>query len=114
MQTASNKARDVFTATNNAEFVIMALSIFTARFFVDASNWAQAMNATRRIAIKGGKPLWIAVASGLCMMAYQRNGLLDEAQKAQADYERVRPRLPAALRGEPEDDIDAEGEDDES
>lgn len=113
MQTASNQARDVFTATNNSEFVIIALSIFTARFFVDAPNWAQAMNATRRIALKSGKPLWIAVASGLCMTAYERNGLLEEAQKAHADYELVRSKLPSALRGEPEEDVDAEGEDDE-
>lgn len=113
MQSASNRARDVFSTTNNAEFVIMALSVFTARFFVDAPNWAKAIDATKRIALRSGKPLWIAVASGLCLMAYQQNGLFEEAQKAQADYELVRPKLPPALRGEQEDDIDAEGEDDD-
>ncbi|KAH9867419.1 hypothetical protein IAQ61_008012 [Plenodomus lingam] len=113
MQSASNRARDVFSATNNAEFVIMALSVFTARFFVDAPNWAKAIDATRRIALRSGKPLWMAVAAGLCMMAYQQNGLFEEAQKAQADFELVRTKLPPALRGEQEEDMDAEGEVDE-
>tara|TARA_R110002003_G_scaffold141_26_gene13054 strand:- start:9952 stop:10089 length:138 start_codon:yes stop_codon:yes gene_type:complete len=44
------------------------------------------------------------------MSTYQRNGLIEEAQKAQQEYDEVRHLLPPALTGG--DDVDAEGEDD--
>lgn len=114
MQLASNRANEIFRSTNNREFVIVALCCFTARFFADqvGEKSIQAIKATRHNALKTGKPLWIAVACGMSITTYQRNGLLDEAQKAQYEFEAVRPQLPLALRGEQEEDIDAEGEDD--
>ncbi|KAF2855196.1 hypothetical protein T440DRAFT_464491 [Plenodomus tracheiphilus IPT5] len=113
MQAASNRARDVYTATQNVEFVIMALSMLTSRYFIDSPSWEKAVHATRVISKRSGKPLWIAVASGQRMIAYQQNGQLDKAREAQADYESVRHQLPPALRGEQEEDIDAEGDEDE-
>ncbi|CAO2648327.1 Nn.00g075940.m01.CDS01 [Neocucurbitaria sp. VM-36] len=112
MQTASNRANDIFRSTQNREFVIMALCYFTMRFFADqvGEKSIQAIRATRQNAKLSRKPLWMAVAFGLCMSTYQRNGLLEEAHKAQLEFEAVRPQLPPALRGE--EDIDAEGEED--
>lgn len=112
MQTASNRANDIFRNTQNREFVIMALCYFTMRFFAEqvGEKSIQAIRATRQNAKLSRKPLWMAVAFGLCMSTYQRNGLLEEAHKAQLEFEAVRPQLPPALRGE--EDIDAEGEED--
>ncbi|KAF2024714.1 hypothetical protein EK21DRAFT_78057 [Setomelanomma holmii] len=112
MQTASNRANDIVRRTQNREFVIMALCYFTMSFFADqvGEKSIQAIRATRQNAKLCKKPLWLAVAFGLCMSTYQRNGLIEEAQKAQQEYEEVKDALPAALTGGNE--ADAEGEDD--
>lgn len=112
MQHASNKANEIFRSTQNREFVIMALCYFTVSFFADqvGEKSIQAIRATRQNAKLSRKTLWMAVAFGLCMSTYQRNGLIGEAQKAQQEYEEVKHLLPASLTGEA--DVDAEGEDD--
>lgn len=112
MQTASNRANEIFRQTQNREFVIMALTYFTMRFFAQlvGEKPIQAIRATRQNAKLSRKPLWIAVASGLCMSTYQRHGMIEDAQKAEQELDSVWPQLPAALRGE--DDVDAEGEED--
>lgn len=112
MQTASNRANEIFRTTKNREFVIMALCYFTMRFFAGqvGEKSIQAIRATRQNAKLSGKPLWMAVAFGLCISTYQRNGLIEEAQQAQMEFEAVKPQLPPALRGE--EDVDAEGEED--
>jgi hypothetical protein len=111
MQGASNKANEIFRNTQNREFVIMALCYFTMSFFADqvGEKSIQAIRATRQNAKLSRKPLWMAVAYGLCMSTYQRNGLIEEAQKTQQEYEEVRHLLPIALSGGSV--IDAEGED---
>jgi hypothetical protein len=112
MHTAVNRANGIYTHTQNREFVIMALCYFTKSFFADqvGEKSIQAIRATRQNAKLSRKPLWMAVAFGLCMSTYQRNGLIEEAQKAQLEYDEVRHLLPPALTGG--DDVDAEGEDD--
>lgn len=112
MHTAVNRANGIYTHTQNREFVIMALCYFTKSFFADqvGEKSIQAIRATRQNAKLSRKPLWMAVAFGLCMSTYQRNGLIEEAQKAQQEYDEVRHLLPPALTGG--DDVDAEGEDD--
>lgn len=111
MQGASSKALALSMSTGNQEFVIMALCYFTKSFFADqvGENPIKAMRAARQTAKRRGKLLWQAVALGLCMNTYQRNGLIEEAQKVQQEYEEVRPLLPLALGGGSV--IDAEGED---
>jgi hypothetical protein len=112
MHTAVNRANGIYTHTQNREFVIMALCYFTKSFFADqvGEKSIQAIQATRQNAKLSRKPLWMAVAFGLCMSTYQRNGMIEEAQKAQQEYDEVKHLLPPALTGG--DDVDAEGEDD--
>jgi hypothetical protein len=112
MQQASNRANDVFRHTQNREFVIMALCYFTVSFFADqvGEKSIQAIRATRQNAKLMRRPLWMAVAYGLCMSTYQRNGLMQEAQASRQEYDEVRHLLPAPLLGGA--DVDAEGEED--
>lgn len=123
MQSASNRARDLFGSTGNREFVVMALNLFTSTFFAGqvGSTPLQAIRATVLNSKNFKRPLWVAVASGLRLSTSECNGLLDEVQKAQEDFEAVRPRLPLALRfgdeelvkSEEGDDVDAEGDEDD-
>ncbi|KAF2826344.1 hypothetical protein CC86DRAFT_370368 [Ophiobolus disseminans] len=112
MQHASTRANEIFRNTGNREFVIMSLCYFTVSFFADqvGEKSIQAIRATRQNAKLSRKPLWMAVAFGLCMSTYQRNGLIAEAQKAQQEYGEVKNLLPAPLTGGA--DVDAEGEED--
>ncbi|KAH8726108.1 cohesin loading factor-domain-containing protein [Phaeosphaeriaceae sp. PMI808] len=112
LQSATNRGNEVLRSTQNREFVIMALCYFTKSFFADqvGEKSIQAIRATRQNAKLNLKPLWMAVSFGLCMSTYERNGLIQEAQKAQQEYEGIKDQLPAALTGGA--DIDAEGEED--
>lgn len=112
VQQAVGIAQEISQKTQNFEFVAMTMCYFVARFFADTvgEKSIQAIRAARSQAIKGRKPLWMAVAAGLCMNTYRRNGLMDEAGKASREFEAVRPQLPPVLKDE--DDIDAEGEED--
>lgn len=112
VQQAVGIAQEISQKTQNFEFVAMTMSYFVARFFADTvgEKSIQAIRAARSQAIKGRRPLWMAVAAGLCINTYRRNGLMDEAAKAMREFEAVRPQLPIILKGE--DDMDAEGEED--
>lgn len=112
MQNAVNEANGVFQSTHNREFVVMALCYFTKRFFADhvGEKGLQAVRASRQNANKTQKPLWMAVAYGLCFGTFQRNGMLNDAQECQRAYEAVRGKLPLALQTP--DDVDAEGDED--
>lgn len=112
MQQASTRSNELLRHTQNREFVIMALCYFTVSFFADqvGEKSIQAIRATRQNAKFSRKPLWQAVAYGMCMSTYQRNGLIPEAQQAREDYEEIRHLLPAPLIGG--EDVDAEGEED--
>ncbi|XP_014561955.1 hypothetical protein COCVIDRAFT_85248 [Bipolaris victoriae FI3] len=112
VQQAVGIAQEISQKTQNFEFVAMTMCYFVARFFADTvgEKSIQAIRAARSQAIKGRKPLWMAVAAGLCINTYRRNGLMDEAAKATREFEAVRPQLPLILKGE--GDLDADGEDD--
>jgi hypothetical protein len=101
MQAASNRANEIFRNTQNREFVIMALCYFTMSFFADQAGEKsiQAIRATRQNAKLSNKPLWMAVACGLCISTYQKNGLLEEAHRSRQEYEEIKDRLPHALSG---------------
>jgi hypothetical protein len=113
VQAAVNRANDTLKKTQNREFVTMALPYFSASFFADqiSEKATQAVRATRHNNKLSRRPLWTAVAAGMCMHTFQRNGLIEEAQEAQREYEGVMHLLPPPLTGG--SDVDAEGEDDD-
>ncbi|KAF1834636.1 hypothetical protein BDW02DRAFT_568871 [Decorospora gaudefroyi] len=113
VQQAVSMAQEISQKTQNFEFVAMTMCYFVTRFFADTigEKSIQAIRAARSQAMKSRRPLWLAVAAGLCVNTYRRNGLMDEAAKAAREFELVRPQLPLALTGG--DDVDAEGEDDD-
>ncbi|KAF1936780.1 hypothetical protein EJ02DRAFT_459235 [Clathrospora elynae] len=113
MQAAVGQAQGISQKTQNFQFVSMAMCYFVMRFFADqvGEKSIQAIRAAKAQAKNIRKPLWMAVAAGLCANTYQRNGLAEEAQKALLEWEAIRLRLPLALRGG-EEDVDAEGEED--
>lgn len=112
MNNATQKSHDLFKRTSNREFVVMSLCYFTARFFVDpvTDKSVKAVTAVRQHAKQSNSPLWMAVACGLMIKVFEHYNSVAEKQKYEGIYERVRVKLPAALRGE---DVDAEGEDDD-
>jgi hypothetical protein len=111
-QAAVNRANNIQKSTQNREFVTMALSYFSASFFANqvGAKAIQAVKATHQNNTSSRKPLWKAVAYGMCMSTYQCNGLIEEAQGAQREYEEVKHLLPLTLTGGT--DEDAEGEED--
>jgi transcription elongation factor Elf1 len=110
---ATQKSHDLFQRTRNREFLVMALCYFTSRFFVDqvTEKSMSAVQAVRQHAKSSNKPLWLAVACGLMITVYRHNNMVSEVERYQQVFDRVRERLPPVLRGD--EDIDAEGEDDE-
>jgi hypothetical protein len=114
VQQALGIAQEISQKTQNFEFVSMVMCYFVTRFFADTvgEKSLQAIRAARSQAMKSRRHVWMAVAAGLCMNTYRRNGLMEEAAKAQKEFEVVRPQLPMPLRGD-QQDIDAEGEEDD-
>lgn len=112
LNNATQKSHDLFKRTSNREFVVMSLCYFTARFFVEpvTDKSSSAVNAVRQHAKQSNSPLWMAVACGLMIKVFEHHNSVAEKQKYEEIYEKVRVKLPAALRGE---DVDAEGEDDD-
>ncbi|KAF3000966.1 hypothetical protein E8E13_009214 [Curvularia kusanoi] len=112
MNSATNKAHELFKKTFNRDFVVVSLCYFTARFFIEPviPKSLSAANAVRQHAKASNKPVWIAVACGLLIKVFEHHNSLAEKQKYEALYTSITPSLPAPLRG---DDVDAEGEDDD-
>jgi hypothetical protein len=110
VQKAVGQAQDISQKTQNFEFVAMTMCYFVARFFADTvgEKSIQAIRAARSQAVKSKKPVWLAVAAGLCTHTYRRNGLGAEAERSGKEFEAVRGQLPVPLRGA--EDVDAEGE----
>ncbi|RMZ72796.1 75k gamma secalin [Pyrenophora seminiperda CCB06] len=126
VQRAVGMARQVGDKTQNTEFLAMIMCYFVARFFAEAvgEKSIQAVLAARSQAIKNRRPLWKAVAVGLCANTYRRHGLLDKVGEAERELEGVWGALPVGLRGESvagggvddvdvDGDVDAEGEEEE-
>jgi hypothetical protein len=118
VQAAVNRSSDILKKTQNREFVTMALSYFSASFFANqvSDKAVQAVRATKHNNKWSRRPLWTAVATGMCMHTYQQNGLFHEAQEARRDYEAVVKLLPPALNSGSftnGSDVDAEGEEDD-
>lgn len=117
VQDAMNKANMIVKKTKNYEFVTIALPYFSESFFASqvTPKAIQAVRATRANTSKDKihRPLWTAVAAGMCMQTFQNNGLVEEAQEARREYEGVLNLLPAPLTGGGGSDEDAEGEEDD-
>lgn len=112
MNNATQKSHDLFKRTHNREFVVMALCYFTARFFIEpvTDKSSSAAKAVRQHAKQSNRPLWMAVACGFMIKVSEHHNSVEDKQKYEDIYEKVRVKLPAPLRG---DDVDAEGEDDD-
>ncbi|KAL5121532.1 hypothetical protein ACEQ8H_000604 [Pleosporales sp. CAS-2024a] len=110
---ACQRAKDILNKTQNRELATMALSYLSACFFADqvSIKAVQAVQATKANNKYHRRPLWIAVAAGMCMHTYQQNGLIQEAQQAQREYEELVHLLPGAATNGSE--VDAEGEEDD-
>ena len=117
VQRAVGIARQVGDKTQNFEFLAMIMCYFVARFFADSvgEKSIQAVLAARSQAIKNRRPVWKAVAAGLCMNTYRRHGLMDKAADAEREFESARVLLPIGLRVEEMGDgeMDAEGEEED-
>lgn len=95
----------------NAQFVSMCLNYMASKFFANqvGEQPTKCARAARSVSSQG-PALWRAVAFGVCIDTFQRNGLLEDAHNCQLAFEAIRDRLPSALRGEAADAEDAEGD----
>ncbi|ORY15456.1 cohesin loading factor-domain-containing protein [Clohesyomyces aquaticus] len=103
---AVNASRAVQNA--NGQFVVMALTYMTSKFFADVmgEQGIKSARAVRSVAKGSRSSLWQAVAYGLCVKTFMNNGLGMDARQAQVAFEAIRERLPPGLRGE----VDAGGD----
>ncbi|PSN68177.1 hypothetical protein BS50DRAFT_573136 [Corynespora cassiicola Philippines] len=87
--------------TQNFQFIGMCLNYMTSKFFADqvGEQAVKSVRAARSVAKQGRSVLWRAVAYGLCINTFQRNGLLEDANACQQAVEELRGKLPAPLRG---------------
>ena len=97
MQTSTNGAQKL----GNVQFMTMCLNYMTARFFTDtvSEQALRGARASRQMANKSHSILWRAVALGLCINAFTKNGLLDEAQAAQITFLEMKDKLPHPFTG---------------
>ncbi|KAJ4289602.1 hypothetical protein N0V90_010931 [Kalmusia sp. IMI 367209] len=95
----------------NAQFVSMCLNYMASKFFSNqvGEQPTKCARAARNVSNQG-PALWRAVAFGVCIDTFQRNGLLEEAYHCQVAFDAIREKLPPALRGEAPDAEDAEGD----
>ncbi|KAF2731440.1 hypothetical protein EJ04DRAFT_498769 [Polyplosphaeria fusca] len=97
----------------NSQFITMCLNYMTSRFFRDliSEQAVKGAKASRQVSRQNRSVLWRAVAYGLCIQTFQRNGFAEEATASRDAFEELKDSLPAPLRGGyVEGDEDAEGE----
>lgn len=85
--------------TQNYQFVAMILNYMSYRFFANTvgEQAVKSVRAARSVAKQSKSSLWRAVAYGLCVNNFMRNGLLQDAQDCQVALEEVKDSLPPAL-----------------
>jgi len=105
IHTSTNRAQKL----GNTQFMSMCLNYMASKFFANqvGEQPIKSVRATRHVVKQGRSPLWRAVAYGICIDTFQRNGLFEDAQNCQLAFNEIREKLPLALRG---DDADAEGD----
>lgn len=104
IHTTTNRAQRL----GNAQFVSMCLNYMASKFFANqvGDQPIKCARAARNVSSQG-PALWRAVAWGVCIDTFQRNGLLEDAHNCQIAFDAIREKLPPALRGELSD---AEGD----
>ncbi|KAF2118722.1 cohesin loading factor-domain-containing protein [Lophiotrema nucula] len=85
----------------NLQFMTMCLSYVTARFFWDtvSEQALRGTRASRQIANKSESKLWKAVASGICMNGFSKNGFPNDAQAARTAFLEMKDQLPPPFTG---------------
>ncbi|KAF2640608.1 hypothetical protein P280DRAFT_426699 [Massarina eburnea CBS 473.64] len=114
IHTTTNRAQKLA----NMQFMSICLNYMADRFFANqvGDQPIKSVRAARNVSKQGRSVLWRAVASGICINTFQRNGLFEDAMLCVRALEELRVRLPVALRGEDGDvdgDVDAEGEEED-
>lgn len=107
----------IHTTTNrsqklgNMQFMSICLNYMASRFFANqvGEQPIKSVRAARNVSKQGRSVLWRAVAFGICINTFQRNGLLEDAHACQVAFTEIRHKLPPALRGE-DSEQDAEGD----
>lgn len=100
IHTTTNRAQRL----GNAQFVSMCLNYMASKFFANqvGDQPIKCARAARNVSSQG-PALWRAVAWGVCIDTFQRNGLLEDARNCQIAFDAIRGKLPPALRGEAPD-----------
>ncbi|KAF2006100.1 hypothetical protein P154DRAFT_603374 [Amniculicola lignicola CBS 123094] len=113
-KTFFHNAMNAAQSVKNSQFLSICLTGITDRFYKDSID-AQAVKsarAARQVTKLGRINLWRAVAAGLCVHIFQRNGLESEALEALRGIAMLMETLPPPLKGEPvveEEDLGVEG-----
>lgn len=107
IHTTTNRAQRL----HNMQFMSMCLNYMASRFFADqvGEQPIKSVRAARNVSKQGRSVLWRAVAYGICISTFQRNGLWEDARLCQEAFDEIRGKLPSKLRGDDEDE-DAEGD----
>ncbi|KAL1602507.1 hypothetical protein SLS60_005923 [Paraconiothyrium brasiliense] len=107
IHTTTNRAQRL----GNAQFVSMCLNYMASKFFANqvGDQPIKCARAARNVS-SHGPVLWRAVAFGVCIDTFKRNGLLEDAHNCQVTFEGIRDKLPPTLRGEA---LDADGDNDD-
>ncbi|KAF2865668.1 cohesin loading factor-domain-containing protein [Massariosphaeria phaeospora] len=82
-------------ATKNNQFMTLCLCYMASRFFQDqvGAQPIKSARAARSVSRQGRSSLWQAVAYGLCVNTFRRNGLEEDARACGLALEELRPRL---------------------
>ncbi|KAF2746732.1 hypothetical protein M011DRAFT_404045 [Sporormia fimetaria CBS 119925] len=84
----------------NHHFVVMALAFMAYRFFAESvgDQAVKSVRAVRSVARKQGV-LWKVTSAGLCVLVFERNGLVGDAAECKDVVRELGDGLPAELRG---------------
>lgn len=101
-KTLTHNALSTSQKLQNFQFITVCLSYMTSRFFADTvgEQAVKSVRAARSVAKQSRSVLWRAVAYGLCINTFQRNGLLQDAADCQNTFEELWDRLPEPLKAE--------------
>lgn len=98
-KTLTSNAISAASKVDNWQFISMALAYMSSRFFAETvgEQALKSVRAARSMAKKSRSALWRAVAFGLCINSFRRNGLLQDAMDCQPAFDEIKDKLPASL-----------------
>ncbi|PVH94590.1 hypothetical protein DM02DRAFT_633603 [Periconia macrospinosa] len=109
IHTTTNRAQKL----GNMQFMSICLNYMASRFFANqvGEQPIKSVRAARNVSKQGRSVIWRAVAYGICMNTFQRNGLFEDATACQIAFEQLRKDLPTGLTMKNEgSEQDAEGD----